>query len=395
MYTTPISPKQRYESLLNAGEIQADPSQVTALNALQDLYERLAGVDGRPKWLMGRSEYVSGLYLWGKVGRGKTFLMDLFVASLNPEQVLRQHFHHFMASVHRQLQALSGTPEPLRRIARDFSRRYSVLCFDEFFVSDIGDAMLLGGLLQSLFEFNVTLVATSNTPPERLYWEGLQRSRFLPAIAAIQAHTQTLHMDGGLDHRERALQPEAIYFVKHDRSELSCVEGDLLQRFELVAEGDKPRRLKVLSRDIAYVARAGRRIAFDFAALCEGPRSHLDYIDIAERFDLIILLNIPPLSGEAFERIKARGTEDGSVGSGVTGERAVVLSRSDDAARRFIALVDELYERKVRLYMTAFAPLGELYTRGALTFEFERARSRLIEMASREYQCLREPLEPA
>ena len=377
----------RYQALLANGEISPDESQLPALNALDSLLQDLHNPRRGLSFSRYRHSPVKGLYLWGKVGRGKTFLLDLFVACLRPEQCLRLHFHHFMASVHQQLQQLTGQKDPLRHIARELSRHYQVLCFDEFFVADIGDAMLLGTLMQCLFEFNVTLVATSNTAPEDLYKDGLQRSRFLPAIKAIQTHTSTLHLSGVQDHRERNFQRSPIYFPYADAAQAKALQKELLSRFQLPAENQiSARHISILGRKIPVLSQSDKVICFEFAALCEGPRSHLDYIEIGSRFHTVIVLHIPCLSSHSAEQIKARGTEDGSEGSGVTGERQVVLGRLDNATRRFIALVDELYDRKVNLLLTSEVPLTRLYTEGSLTFEFERTRSRLLEMASTDYQ---------
>lgn len=375
-----FSPKQQYRALVENGSIIEDFAQYSALDALDDLHHQLTNPDEQ-------ETNIRGLYLWGKVGRGKTFLMDLFASSIQEGMCLRQHFHHFMASVHRQLADISGHPDPLRLIAESLSKQYKVLCFDEFFVSDIGDAMLLGNLLQYLFELNVVLVATSNSKPDNLYLDGLQRARFLPAIQAIKTHTITLSLSGEDDHRERVLVQKQIYFVHPLSSECNSQPiVELLDQYHMPV--DRPASIEVLGRDIPYVSRTQQAICFEFSQLCEGPRSHLDYIQLAKMFSIVILINIPLLGGQSYEHIKARGTEDGSVGSGETGERKVVHSNMDDAVRRFIALVDELYACKVKLYLVSEVPLDQLYTEGCLMFEFQRARSRLIEMASAEYQSL-------
>ena len=391
MYTLHTSPLQQYKQLLNDGLISHDSAQNNAITLLEQLYSQLTHVSAK-------DEQIKGLYLWGKVGRGKTFLMDLFTSSLQPEYCLRLHFHHFMASIHTQLIEATGVADPLKVIALNLSRKYKVLCFDEFFVSDIGDAMLLGRLMQYLFEFNVVLVATSNIEPENLYFDGLQRSRFLPAIDAIKQHTFRVHLDGAHDHRERSLERKPIYFIV---SPLSVEQPEsinlLFKQYKLpLIEGsigvvnesnriDDSNTVTVLGREVPCLSLNEKSICFTFSQLCEGPRSHLDYIQLAKQFETVFLLNIPSLSGSAYEHIKARGTEDGSVGSGQTGERKVVHSTMDDAVRRFIALIDEFYERKVKLYLSSEIPLTSLYIEGSLSFEFERARSRLTEMASVDY----------
>jgi len=368
----------RYDELTALGTVSFDQAQMQALNALDNLQGQLLNPTGD---LTG-----DGLYLWGKVGRGKTFLMDTFVDSLPKEMCLRQHFHHFMRDVHHQLTLLEGTIDPLKHIAAQLKSQHQVLCFDEFFVNDIGDAMLLGRLMMYLFDEDMTVVATSNCEPGELYKDGLQRDNFLSAIKAIYDHMHIVELSGKKDHRERALHKLQNYFVlqQDDKANKELI-NKLYTHLNLTG---KHGRIEVLGRDIQYQAMLKKCIAFDFEDVCLGPRSHFDYVEIAKRFDTVMLLNVPELGGEALERIKARGTEDGSVGSGSTGERHVLLAPMDDGARRFIALIDELYDQKITLFLTAHVPLNELYTQGSLDFQFERARSRLIEMGSEEYMGL-------
>ncbi|NRB42216.1 MAG: cell division protein ZapE [Pseudomonadales bacterium] len=376
-----MGPQQRYMQLLNSGKLDNDPSQQPALQALDALYGQLQ----HPR---AHREVIQGLYLWGKVGRGKTMMMDLFVASLQPEHCLRQHFHHFMASIHQQLNQLSGQADPLKIIAKNLSKQYKVLCFDEFFVADIGDAMLLGGLLQYLFQYRVVLVATSNTEPGKLYWHGLQRQRFLPAIAAIKNATLSMHLTGPEDHRLRELAYAQNYFVEPITDAFapySTQIQQLMNRLALPHDGLAAATIPIQGRELPFLSRHHRSICFSFSQLCEGPRSHLDYIELADQFDTVLLLNVPSLSGQEYEHILARGTEDGSFGATTTGAREVMYAAKDDAVRRFIALIDEFYERGIRFYLSSCVPLQQLYTEGSLTFEFERVRSRLTEMGSQEY----------
>jgi len=438
------SPATQYQALVNSQKIRFDESQQQAVNLLQLLYLTLMPVTESAKARESsktqnskiKSSVVKGIYLWGKVGRGKTFLMDLFVSSLPSHLCKRQHFHHFMQDVHQQLKndsgksisgkespdkVLSGKANPLKLIAQQFSKQYKVLCFDEFFVSDIGDAMLLGNLLQFMFELNIVVVCTSNCAPNELYKNGLQRARFLPAIAAIEQHTQVLHLSGEQDHRHRALTYKQNYFeLAKTEHEQIALHQDLLTRFNLNGSDINSSALKgqsrkvtnikeqkaldradnqitILGRQIRYVAMSNsqeaeaqnRAICFEFSELCQGARSHFDYVEIAKQFNTILLFNVPPMSGQAYERIKARGTEDNgsniNVSSGETGEREVVLAPMDDAARRFIALVDECYDCNVNLVISAYVPKTGLYNSGTLMFEFERTKSRLVEMASMEY----------
>jgi cell division protein ZapE len=394
------SPLVQYQNLVSSKQIRFDDSQQQAVELLQQLYLDLQQTNVRGRTL-------KGIYLWGKVGRGKTFLMDLFVTSLPNSICRRQHFHHFMQDVHQQLKAFSGKPDPLKLIAKQFSQQYKVLCFDEFFVSDIGDAMLLGNLLQYLFALDIVVVSTSNCAPNELYKNGLQRQRFLPAIAAIEQHTQVLHLSGKQDHRHRSLTFEQNYFelpsleLTNGSNEQISLHQKLLSRFNLMpldqtnqkSKSKIDLKINILGRPITFIAKntehASCVICFEFAELCQGPRSHFDYVEIAKQFNTILLFNVPPMSGQAYERIKARGTEDNgsniNVSAGETGEREVVLAPMDDAARRFIALVDECYDCHINLVITAFVPQNELYNSGTLMFEFERTKSRLVEMASLEY----------
>lgn len=401
------SPLSQYQTLVSSNKISFDSSQQHAVELLQQLYVNLQPTIVNENIQSGA--VAKGIYLWGQVGRGKTFLMDLFVNSLantlpskEPNKVCkRQHFHHFMQDVHRQLKELSGKPEPLKRIAEKFSQQYRVLCFDEFFVSDIGDAMLLGNLMQFMFELNIIVVSTSNCEPKELYRNGLQRDRFLPAIAAIEQHMQVLHLNGAQDHRHRALTYAQNYFeLPHSAQQQIEQHQNLLSRFNLELlietqpEFNQHHSINILGRQINYMAKNTQTdkpvICFDFSQLCQGARSHFDYIELAKQFNTILLFNVPPMSGQTYERIKARGTEDNgsnmNVSAGTTGEREVMLAPMDDAARRFIALIDECYDCNLNVFITAYVPQEQLYNSGSLMFEFERTKSRLIEMASVEYQ---------
>jgi len=294
-----------------------------------------------------------GIYLWGGVGRGKTFLMDLFHASLSAP-ARRDHFHRFMKDVHARLAVLHDTQEPLARIAAAMAHEFRVLCLDELFVSDIADAMLLSGLFTGLIEGRVTLVFTSNAPPRDLYRQGLQRSRFLPAIALIERHTEVLNVDAGQDYRLRPLEEAPLYLDARD----SRAEAVLRERFEAIAgdTGLAGGSIEIEDRPIAVRARTGDVIWFDFAALCDGPRSHADYIEIASGYRAVLVSNVPRFDATC-----------------------------ENQARRFIAVVDEFYDRSVKLVVSAAAPLDELYRGEQLGFEFNRARSRLAEMQTHAY----------
>lgn len=396
MSQSQLSPIKAYQQLIVSEKISNDLTQLQAVKLLDELY--LACTE-QTSWFKKKQFTLQGVYLWGKVGRGKTFLMDLFANSLPEHLYQRQHFHHFMQDVYRQLKALQGKADPLKHVAAQFHQQYKVLCFDEFFVSDIGDAMLLGNLLQHLFELGIAVVFTSNCAPDELYRNGLQRARFLPAIAAIKQHTSVFHLDGNQDYRHRVLTRSPCYFVLSDEtSQRAKLHQELLNKAGLTkknTEGSAPNahQITILNRTISFIAQSQldtkKTIAFNFSDLCLGPRSHFDYVELATMFETILVFNVPILSGHARETIKARGTEDNgsniNIATGETGQRQVILSPMDDGARRFISLVDECYDRKVKLVITADVPQEQLYTSGSLMFEFERTKSRLTEMASVEY----------
>jgi cell division protein ZapE len=294
-----------------------------------------------------------GLYLWGGVGRGKTFLMDLFHAHVGvPER--REHFHRLMKDLHARLGELRDLPDPLEHVAADIARDIRVLCLDELFVSDIADAMLLGGLFTGLFERGVTLVFTSNLPPSQLYREGLQRQRFLPAIAAIERHCEVIHVDGDEDYRLRLLEKAPLYLD----ARLPDTQRQLERRFADLCSGDActPGRLLIEGRAIPYVARGDEMVWFEFDAICDGPRSQADFVEIARDFHTVLVSGVPQM------------------------DQAL-----DNPARRFIALVDEFYDRGVKLVLAAHAPVDELYVGDRLRFEFDRTRSRLAEMQTHDY----------
>jgi cell division protein ZapE len=350
-----------YAAALARKGFDPDPAQLGAVAALERVAHDLAANSGDAglvprlrRRLRGPVPPVTGAYLWGGVGRGKTFVMDLFFESLPFPQRLRYHFHRLMYRVHGRLRTLRDESDPLEIIATEFAAQARVICFDEFFVNDIADAMILGNLLDALFRRGVTLVATSNIPPEDLYRGGLQRARFLPAIDLIRARTQVVRVDGGTDYRLRVLERAEIYHAPLD----ALADANLARWFDEIApdEGTAGQSLEINGRDIPTRRRADGVAWFEFAALCDGPRSQDDYIEIARAFQAVILSSVPVLD-EALE----------------------------NQARRFIALVDEFYDRKVKLIVSAAAPVGALYRGVRLTREFERTRSRLLEMQSRAY----------
>lgn len=360
-----MSVRDRYRRELASHGYSPDPAQERAVARLDDLRKRLIAADRNEHGILMqlRNRFsaepvriaVRGLYLWGGVGRGKTFLMDLFHASLAvPAQ--RSHFHRFMHDVHERLKNLRELEieDPLDRLAADIALETRVLCFDELYVSDIADAMLLGGLFSGLVSRGVTLVFTSNVPPSGLYRDGLQRSRFLPAIALLEKHTEVLELDHDVDYRLRQLERAPLYVDAGDPG----ADAKLATSFESIAgeRGIEGGTIDVEHRQIPVRRRCAGVAWFDFAALCEGPRSQTDYIDLAQQYHTIVVSGVP-----------------------------VFVAGRDDPARRFVALVDELYDRGVKLVLSAAAPATELYRGDRLAFEFQRTASRLTEMQSREY----------
>ncbi len=358
-----VTVREAYEESLKREGHVADAAQLDVIARLEDLERRLTAT--RPagrglRALLRRSRHpgaVRGLYLWGGVGRGKTFLMDLFFENLGIEEKKRIHFHRMMHDVHDRLAALGDVEDPLERVAADIARDTRVLCFDEFFVSDIGDAMILGRLLDGLFRCGVTLVATSNSPPADLYRDGLQRQRFLPAIRLLEKHTDVVNMDGGIDYRLRLLQKAGTYLAPDDdeAAERLAYFFDESASAEIADDVD----LDINGRDVRAF-RCAKGIAwFRFEDLCDGPRSQNDYIEIARWYPSVIVSGVPQFD-----------------------------SLREDQARRFVALVDEFYDRRVKLILSAAVDVNELYAGSRLSFEFERTVSRLIEMQTVEYLAL-------
>ena len=297
---------------------------------------------------------VAGLYLWGGVGRGKTYVMDWFVEALPLTGKRRLHFHHFMREIHEGLTRLPRQPDPLEVLAEQLCREMRLLCLDEFVVTDITDAMILYGLLRALFARGVTLVTTSNTHPEELYLNGLQRQSFLPAIELLKQHTRVFELDGGTDYRLRTLEQAGVYFLTSNPE----TEAELERYYNQLTAGhvEAAQTLEINQREIPVVRLGKDVVWFDFQALCDTPRATADYIEIAREYHTVLLSGVPVFSG-----------------------------RHHSAARRFLHLVDELYDRRVKLVLSAEAPLDRLYAGGLHDFPYERLKSRLTEMQSRDY----------
>ncbi|MEQ8289602.1 MAG: cell division protein ZapE [Gammaproteobacteria bacterium] len=357
------TPLEKYKQDLQDDNFSPDPAQKKAVLLMQRLFEELTSGQTRSPSLVAKlsgllgknhQQNIKGLYFWGGVGRGKTYLVDCFFDCLPIKEKMRIHFHRFMQNVHRELKQLNHVESPLQLVADKLAQQTRVLCFDEFHVSDITDAMLLGGLLQALFDRGVVLVTTSNQPPDELYKGGLQRERFLPAIALLKQHTRVMNLDSGIDYRLRFLDQAEIYHTPLD------ADGDrmLAENFSHMSPdaGQANMLIEIEGRDIQTV-QCGDGVAwFDFKALCDGPRGPADYIEIARQFQTVLLANIPVMS-----------------------------DMENDMAKRFITLVDEFYDRHVKLIATAAAEPTALYNGNRLAHEFERTVSRLQEMRTHDY----------
>ena len=357
-----MTPQACYHRDITQKGFSKDPAQAEAVKHLQSLFETLLhppkksllktikGAFSKPR------EPVRGLYFWGGVGRGKTWLMDTFYNCLPFPDKLRMHFHHFMRRVHSELKTLEGQKNPLSIVAERLSKEARIICFDEFFVSDITDAMILAGLMDQLFQRGVTLVATSNVDPDLLYKDGLQRARFLPAIDLIKKHTLVVNVDGGTDYRLRLLEKAETYYwplndTNHEKLEQIFLDlapdPDHIESYQSIEISGRPINSVKLCKDVAW---------FTFTDLCDGPRSQNDYIELARLYHSVILQAVPQFD-----------------------------ANRNDQARRFINLIDEFYDRGVKLILSSEVHLEALYATGTLSFEFKRTLSRLQEMQSTEY----------
>jgi len=355
--------REAYEESLQREGHTEDPAQLDAIARFEDLQVRVASQRPRKGGLRTMffrgepRETVRGIYLLGGVGRGKTFLMDLFFESLDVKEKRRVHFHRMMHEVHDRLKTLSFVENPLDKVAAGIAQDTHVLCFDEFFVSDIGDAMILAGLLDGLFKRGVTLVTTSNSRPDDLYKDGLQRQRFLPAIELLNEYTDVVNMDGGTDYRLRILQKAGTYLFPDNAAAAERLDYFFDESASIQIEADA--NLEINGRDILARRRAKGVAWFRFSDICDGPRSQADYIEIARWYPSVIISGVPQFD-----------------------------TTRDDQARRFISLVDEFYDRRVKLILSADVDVRNLYTGTRLSFEFDRTVSRLIVMQSTEYLAL-------
>jgi cell division protein ZapE len=342
-----------YEQSLAKRGFVKDSAQWRAVERLQQLYEEWTSYKAKRssalKRLLVRPALPKGVYLWGPVGRGKSFLMDAFYLCVPLVRKRRVHFHHFMREIHRELDAAKGHEDPIAVVAEKVSRQYRLVCFDEFHVSDIADAMILGRFLEQTMERGVEFVMTSNYHPDELYPDGLQRERFLPTIELIKSRLDVVGVDNGTDYRRLKMEKVQVYHVNNE-----AILDKIFSELKDVEEEKQP--LDVEGRVIPYRKRAGGLVWFDFQALCGGPRSYTDYVDLARRFHTVMLSGVPRLS-----------------------------AKQSDAARRFTWLVDVFYDDRVKLIVAAAAPPEELFTEGEHSAEFQRTVSRLHEMQSAEY----------
>ena len=344
-----------YEASLARRGFVKDSSQWRAVERLQRLHEEWSAYKKRRsstlQRLLVKPPLPKGVYLWGPVGRGKSFLMDAFYLCVPLVRKRRVHFHHFMREIHRELDEVKGTEDPIAEVAARTARRYRLICFDEFHVSDIADAMILGRYLEKAMDLGVEFVMTSNYSPDQLYPNGLQRSRFLPTIELLKTRLDVVSVDGGTDYRRLKMEQVQVYHLN---------DAPLAKIFEELKDVEEEKQpLDVEGRTIPYRKRAGGLVWFDFAALCGGPRSYADYVDLTRRFHTVILSGVPRMS-----------------------------AKQSDAARRFTWLIDVLYDEHIKLVLSAEAAPEDLFTEGENAADFQRTVSRLHEMQSAEYRLL-------
>lgn len=349
-----------YQLTLRERGYTADPAQLRAVAALQRCQDEWADYKVRRSnavtKLLRHPPLPRGVYMFGGVGRGKSFLMDCFFQAVPLTRKTRLHFHEFMREVHRELQELKGIPDPLEELGKRIAKRFRLICFDEFHVSDVTDAMILHRLLDAMFRNRVSIVTTSNFRPDDLYPNGLHRDRILPAIALLNEKLEVINVDNGFDYRRRTLDHVELYHMPLGEA----ADAALTRAFEGLAEAkEESPLLRIEHRELRARRRAGGVVWFDFNALCGGPRSQNDYLELASQFHTLILSNVPEMP-----------------------------PRLSSEARRFTWLIDVLYDRRVKLFISAAVAAEALYTEGPLAHEFPRTVSRLQEMQSSEYLAL-------
>jgi len=355
--TALMNAREYYEHELKVRGYKSDPAQLAAVDKLQACFEGWAAYKAQRsnafRRLVSRPPLPKGVYLWGGVGRGKSFLMDSFYSVVPLTRKTRLHFHEFMREVHRELEGLKGQKDPLEVLAQRIAKRFRLICFDEFHISDVADAMMLYRLLDPLFKLGVQFVMTSNYAPDALYPDGLHRDRLLPAIELIKSHLDVVNVDAGVDYRHRTMSQVDAYLVPAD----SAADRAMRHAFrELAGVPDESPILHIEKRELHALRRAGGVVWFNFATLCGGPRSQNDYLELASRFHTVFLSDVPQMP-----------------------------PRMASEARRFTWLIDVFYDHKVKLIMSAAVPAEALYPEGAMANEFTRTVSRITEMQSREY----------
>jgi len=343
-----MNPLEHYQRLITQREFKPNALQEQALHQLQHIHEALLA----PKKFF-QKKYVKGLYLWGSVGIGKTWLMDIFYQSL-PIPKLRMHFHAFMQQIHRELKALQGQTDPLKKVAKQLAKQARVICLDEFLVQDITDAMILANLMAALFKEGITLITTANVIPDALYHNGLQRSNFLPAIALIKKNLNVFHLQNMIDYRLRDLTESGTYFFPLNADADVFMQNHFQHLTYGTLSNDSP--IEIAGRPINILGQANDIVWFDFNDICQTPRSQIDYLEIAKSYSTVLISNVPQ-----------------------------IVAHQDNQARYLINLIDVFYDARVKLILSAAVAIDQLYPQGRFNFEFERTRSRLLEMQSRAY----------
>lgn len=353
-----MTPKQRYQALIESGQYQVDANQALAIDQLEIIYQAVQTIFATKNKLLKQLKIKrlnpKGLYLWGGVGIGKTWLMDMLYHCLPKACCLRLHFHQFMQQIHLQLEQLKGKKEPFKIIAKQFAKQKIVLCFDEFFVSDIADAMILRGLFEALLAEGIILVTTSNAAPDELYKNGLQREQFLPAIALIKANTKVLHLPTKCDYRVQIATENIAFYTASDEQASSKMQSYFEQVAGTIWDENQP--ILIAGRKINTIRHATNIVWFSFNALCNIPRSQVDYLEIAQNYRTVLISDVPQ-----------------------------IRSDQDNIILYLINLIDIFYDNRIKLIISASVALDDIYPQGRFNFEFQRTKSRLIEMQSQHY----------